>query len=41
MVEYTIPEKPEGSAELEKMGVEAKQPNSAIRKCVRVLLKKN
>ena len=26
---------------VEKMGVEAKQPNSAIRKCVRVLLKKN
>lgn len=26
---------------LEKIGVEAKQPNSAIRKCVRVLLKKN
>ena len=25
----------------EKIGVEAKQPNSAIRKCVRVLLKKN
>ena len=26
---------------VEKMGVEAKQPNSAVRKCVRVLLKKN
>mmetsp|Transcript_4230 Transcript_4230/g.6400 ORF Transcript_4230/g.6400 Transcript_4230/m.6400 type:complete len:144 (+) Transcript_4230:79-510(+) len=26
---------------VEKLGVEAKQPNSAIRKCVRVLLKKN
>jgi small subunit ribosomal protein S23e len=26
---------------VEKIGVEAKQPNSAIRKCVRVLLKKN
>ena len=26
---------------LEKVGVEAKQPNSAIRKCVRVQLKKN
>jgi len=26
---------------VEKVGVEAKQPNSAIRKCVRVLLKKN
>lgn len=26
---------------VEKMGVESKQPNSAIRKCVRVLLKKN
>lgn len=26
---------------VERMGVEAKQPNSAIRKCVRVLLKKN
>jgi len=25
----------------EKVGVEAKQPNSAVRKCVRVLLKKN
>ncbi len=25
----------------EKIGVEAKQPNSAVRKCVRVLLKKN
>jgi small subunit ribosomal protein S23e len=23
------------------MGIEAKQPNSAVRKCVRVLLKKN
>ena len=26
---------------VEKFGVEAKQPNSAVRKCVRVLLKKN
>jgi ribosomal protein S12 len=26
---------------VEKIGVESKQPNSAIRKCVRVLLKKN
>jgi len=26
---------------VEKIGIEAKQPNSAIRKCVRVLLKKN
>lgn len=26
---------------LEKVGVEAKQPNSAIRKCVRVQLIKN
>ena len=26
---------------VEKIGVEAKQPNSAIRKCVRLLLKKN
>ncbi len=26
---------------VEKMGIEAKQPNSAVRKCVRVLLKKN
>ena len=26
---------------VEKVGVEAKQPNSAIRKCVRVQLKKN
>jgi hypothetical protein len=26
---------------VEKMGVEAKQPNSANRKCVRLLLKKN
>ena len=26
---------------LEKVGVEAKQPNSAVRKCVRVQLKKN
>lgn len=26
---------------LEKIGVEAKQPNSAIRKCVRVQLIKN
>jgi len=26
---------------LEKVGVEAKQPNSAIRKCVRVQLVKN
>ena len=26
---------------VEKLGVEAKQPNSAIRKCVRVQLKKN
>ena len=25
----------------EKIGIEAKQPNSAVRKCVRVLLKKN
>lgn len=25
----------------EKVGIEAKQPNSAVRKCVRVLLKKN
>lgn len=26
---------------VEKIGIEAKQPNSAVRKCVRVLLKKN
>ena len=26
---------------VEKIGVESKQPNSAVRKCVRVLLKKN
>ena len=26
---------------VEKVGVEAKQPNSAVRKCVRVQLKKN
>lgn len=26
---------------IEKLGVEAKQPNSAVRKCVRVQLKKN
>ena len=26
---------------VEKIGVEAKQPNSAVRKCVRVQLKKN
>ena len=26
---------------IEKLGIEAKQPNSAIRKCVRVQLKKN
>ena len=26
---------------LEKVGIEAKQPNSAIRKCVRVQLTKN
>ncbi len=25
----------------EKVGIEAKQPNSAVRKCVRVLLRKN
>ncbi len=25
----------------EKIGIEAKQPNSAVRKCVRVLLRKN
>ncbi len=39
--------KPFGSAShakgivIEKLGVEAKQPNSAVRKCVRVQLKKN
>lgn len=26
---------------VEKLGIESKQPNSAVRKCVRVLLKKN
>jgi small subunit ribosomal protein S23e len=26
---------------VEKVGIESKQPNSAVRKCVRVLLKKN
>lgn len=26
---------------VEKIGIESKQPNSAVRKCVRVLLKKN
>mmetsp|Transcript_69587 Transcript_69587/g.105089 ORF Transcript_69587/g.105089 Transcript_69587/m.105089 type:complete len:100 (+) Transcript_69587:194-493(+) len=26
---------------VEKIGIEAKQPNSAVRKCCRVLLKKN
>jgi small subunit ribosomal protein S23e len=26
---------------VEKLGIEAKQPNSAVRKCCRVLLKKN
>jgi small subunit ribosomal protein S23e len=42
-----LEEKPFGCAShakgfvVEKVGIEAKQPNSAIRKCVRVQLKKN